>query len=72
MQSAASVLSALPKHVGTSLIDIGINLGSKQYNNDREAIVDRGVSHGVGRMIITGGECSDIFPDIQAAVRKEV
>jgi hypothetical protein len=50
----------LPVHEGTPLIDIGINLGNKQYNPDREAVVDRGLAHGVGKMIITGMKFMDI------------
>lgn len=36
------------------LIDIGINLGHDSYAGDREAVVQRAVSHGVVQMIITG------------------
>lgn len=35
------------------MIDIGINLMSKQFNNDREQIVERALENGIG-LIITG------------------
>lgn len=56
---------SIPRHTGTPLVDIGINLGNKQYNNDRVAVVDRALSHGVGTMIITGTRGSP-FPRVSS------
>ena len=36
------------------LIDIGVNLTARQFKNDRDAVVKRGVEAGVSRMIVTG------------------
>ncbi len=37
-----------------SLVDIGINLTNKAYRDDREAVIERAISAGVTRMVITG------------------
>ncbi|WP_461534627.1 TatD family hydrolase [Spongorhabdus nitratireducens] len=36
------------------LIDIGVNLGDKQFNRDRDEVVERAVEAGIKRMILTG------------------
>ena len=36
------------------LIDIGLNLTNRRYNRDRDAVIQRAVDAGVGRMIVTG------------------
>jgi TatD DNase family protein len=42
---------------GTSmqqLIDIGVNLTDKQFDNDRKEVIERGIENGVVQMILTG------------------
>ncbi|MED3662936.1 TatD family hydrolase [Ureibacillus sp. FSL K6-8385] len=36
------------------LIDIGVNLTDKHFNNDREKVIDRAIQNGVVQMILTG------------------
>lgn len=36
------------------LIDIGVNLTDKQFNNDREEVIERALQSGVVQMILTG------------------
>ncbi|MFO7858934.1 MAG: TatD family hydrolase, partial [Ectothiorhodospiraceae bacterium] len=36
------------------LVDIGVNLTSDRFNNDREAVLERAVDAGVRRMLVTG------------------
>lgn len=36
------------------LVDIGVNLTSDRFNNDREAVLERAVDAGVPRMLVTG------------------
>ncbi len=36
------------------LIDIGVNLTSKQFRHDLHAVIDRALSAGVARMVVTG------------------
>ncbi|MDP6943089.1 MAG: TatD family hydrolase, partial [Myxococcota bacterium] len=37
-----------------SYVDIGVNLGHRRFDRDREAVVDRAVAAGVTRMLLTG------------------
>ncbi len=37
-----------------ALVDIGCNLTSKQFNADREQVIERALAAGVGQLIITG------------------
>jgi len=36
------------------LVEIGVNLGHRQFNHDRDAVVQRAVAAGVTRLVITG------------------
>ena len=35
-------------------IEIGVNLGHKHFNRDRDAVLDRALAAGVTRLVITG------------------
>ena len=41
------------------LVDIGLNLTSKQFDSDRADVVQRGLDAGVTQMIITGTTIED-------------
>src|SRR5262245_28198311 len=36
------------------LVEIGVNLGHRQFNRDRDAVVERAVAAGVTRLVVTG------------------
>ena len=42
------------KEIGVMLIDVGLNLTSSQFDRDRNEVLQRAVSAGVERMILTG------------------
>ncbi len=37
-----------------NLVDIGVNLGHRQFNRDRDAVIQRAVAAGVTRLVVTG------------------
>ncbi len=56
-----------------TLIDIGINLTNKQFNNEQEEIINRALDNGVEQMILTGtsvrgsqesAEIAEDYPEI--------
>jgi TatD DNase family protein len=48
-------------------VDIGVNLGHAQFNNDREAVVDRAIAAGMACMILTGTSVSESQQALQLA-----
>lgn len=38
----------------TDLVDIGVNLGHRQFGSDRDAVIQRALAAGVRRMVVTG------------------
>ncbi len=42
-----------------SLVDIGLNLTSSQFNKDRDAVISRALSAGVSQFILTGTDVSE-------------
>ncbi|MEM9379213.1 MAG: TatD family hydrolase [Planctomycetota bacterium] len=51
------------------LVDIGVNLVSRQFESDRAAVVERARAHGVERMVLTGTtlDVSRVAADLAAA-----
>ena len=49
------------------MIDIGVNLTDKQFNRDREAVVERAVEAGVNTLILTGTDIEESVAALQLA-----
>lgn len=49
------------------LIDIGVNLTSKQFRADRDAVITRGLAHGVTHMVLTGTSITESAAALELA-----
>ncbi|WP_354011342.1 TatD family hydrolase [Endozoicomonas lisbonensis] len=49
------------------MIDIGVNLTDKQFNRDREAVVERAIEAGVNTLILTGTDIEESVAAVQMA-----
>ncbi|AMO56649.1 preprotein translocase subunit TatD [Endozoicomonas montiporae] len=49
------------------MIDIGVNLTDKQFNRDREAVVERAVAAGVNTLILTGTDMDESIAALELA-----
>jgi TatD DNase family protein len=56
-----------PSAASPTLIDIGINLGHQDYDDDREAVIARAEASGVVQMIVTGATVDGSLKAIELA-----
>src|SRR5262245_46385103 len=42
------------RSMGMELVEIGVNLGHRQFNREREAVIERSLAAGVTRLVVTG------------------
>ena len=52
--SYCKAMTSPTKSISRKLVDIGINLTHKQFNRDREAVIERAIVQNVGALILTG------------------
>lgn len=55
--------------MGTALVDIGVNLTDKQFQKDRDDVVERAVEAGVGTLILTGTSVDESQQALELANR---
>ena len=64
-QRASQNLSQTFSHWLTDMIDIGVNLSSKRFDNDIEAILERAQNAGLSKLILTGTSVAESHAVLQ-------